>query len=101
MIITFAQYSILTATYNGATSSQVQQQTSFDQMMISYYILGLVSIGLLKASDENADEITRYELTELGEAYIDDYERANPALVIKKDISHQQNLHNSLDVRLG
>jgi predicted transcriptional regulator len=101
MIITFAQYSILSSTYHGATCRQIQQQTSFDQMMISYYIMGLVKIGLLKGSDDNADEDTRYKLTELGETYIDDYERANPALVIKKDISQYSNLYNSFDVRLG
>lgn len=84
MIITFAQYSILTATYRCATYSQVERQTSFDRMMISYYIMGLVSIGLIKASDENSSATTCYELTELGITYIDDYERANPDLIIKK-----------------
>ncbi|GAB3730199.1 hypothetical protein [Spirosoma lituiforme] len=86
MIITFAQYSILTATYRCATYSQVEKQTSFDRMMIRYYIMGLVNIGLIKASDERPNEATCYELTELGRAYIDDYERANPALVIKNNV---------------
>ena len=84
MIITFAQYSILTATYRCATCSQVEKRTSFDRMMISYYIMGLVSVGLIKASDESPNETTCYELTDLGMTYIDDYERANPDLVIKR-----------------
>lgn len=84
MIITFAQYSILTATYRCATYSQVEKQTSFNRMMISYYIMGLVRIGLIRASDESPSETTCYELTELGMMYIDEYERANPALIIKK-----------------
>ena len=84
MIITFAQYSILTATYRSATCSQVEKQTSFDRMMISYYIMGLVSVGLIKASDERPSETTCYKLTDLGVTYIDDYERANPDLVIKR-----------------
>ena len=86
MIITFAQYSILTATYRCATYSQVAKQTSFDRMMIIYYIMGLISIGLIKASDESPNETTCYELTELGMMYIDEYERANPALIIKKAV---------------
>ncbi|WP_461064739.1 hypothetical protein [Spirosoma horti] len=53
-------------------------------MMISYYIMGLVSVGLIKASDESPSETTCYELTDLGMTYIDDYERANPDLVIKR-----------------
>ena len=87
MIITFAQYSILMATQRCATFSQVEQQTSFDRMMIDYYIMGLLNIGLLKASDEIANETTCYELTDLGENYIDDYERANPDLIIKRFVS--------------
>ncbi len=84
MIITFAQYSILTATYTCATYSQVEKQTNFDRMMINYYIMGLLSIGLIRASDENASDTTCYELTDLGISYIEDYERANPDLIIKK-----------------
>jgi predicted transcriptional regulator len=84
MIITFAQYSILLATYQCATYSQVARQTTFDRMMISYYIMGLCSIGLINASDDTASENTCYELTDLGISYIEEYERANPDLVIKK-----------------
>lgn len=86
MIITFAQYSILTATYRRATCSQVEKRTSFDRMMISYYIMGLVSVGLIMASDESPNETTCYELTNLGMTYIDEYERANPDLVIKRTL---------------
>lgn len=75
------------ATYRCATCSQVAQQTSFDRMMINYYIMGLLNIGLLKASDGNANETTCYELTDLGLSYIDDYERANPDLIIKRFVS--------------
>jgi predicted transcriptional regulator len=83
MILTFAQYSILTATYTCATYSQLEQKTHFDRLMIQYYILGLLNIGLIRASDQVPSETTCYELTDMGLAYIEDYERANPALIIK------------------
>ncbi len=86
MVITFAQYSILTATYRCATYSQVEKWTSFDRMMIDYYIMGMLNIGLIKASDENASDTTCYELTDIGVSYIEDYERANPNLIIKRSV---------------
>ncbi len=86
MVLTFAQYSILKATYNCATYTQVEQQTNFDRLMISYYIMGLLSVGLIKAIDKENKSTTCYELTELGTACIDDYERANPSLIIRRRI---------------
>lgn len=83
MIITFAQYSLLTAAQRSATYRQLEQKTNFDQLMVDYYIMGLINIGLIKATDENRNEHTRYELTESGEQCLDEYERANPDLVIK------------------
>ena len=83
MVITFAQYSILTAAQRSATHHQLKQKTNFDQLMLDYYIMGLVNVGLIKATDDIGNEFTRYELTALGEQCLDEYERANPALVIK------------------
>ena len=82
MVLTFAQYSILKATYNCATYSQMEKQTSFDQLIIRYYIMGLLNIGLIKAVGQSDSETTCYELTDLGLTYIDEYERYNPALII-------------------
>ena len=83
MVLTFAQYSILKATYTCATYSQVEKQTSFDRMMISYYILGLLSVGLIKAIEQSDTETTCYKLTDFGITSIDEYERSNPLLIIK------------------
>lgn len=84
MTLTFAQYSILAATHTCATYSQLEQKTHFDRLMIQYYILGLLSIGLIQASDKEPTDTTCYELTETGLTYIEDYERANPELIIKR-----------------
>lgn len=86
MVLTFAQYSILKATYNCATYTQVAQQTNFDRLLISYYVMGLLSIGLIRAIGKDNNSTTCYELTELGTTCINDYERANPSLIIKRQI---------------
>lgn len=83
MNITFAQYSILMAAQNRANYSQLEQKTKFDHMLISYYIMGLLNVGLLSASDQEANENTYYQLTDEGEKSIEEYEHANPDLVIK------------------
>lgn len=85
MIITFAQYSLLTAAQRSATYRQLEQKTNFDRLMVDYYTMGLMNIGLMRATDENMNEHTRYELTDLGERSLDEYERANPDLVIKSN----------------
>ena len=84
MTLTFAQYSILTATHTCLTYSQLEQKTHFDRLMIQYCILGLLNIGLIRASDKEPTETTCYELTETGLLYIEEYERANPELIIKR-----------------
>lgn len=86
MVITFAQYSILTATYRGATFHEVANKTTFDQMMVNYYMTGLLNIGLIKMVSKADSEAISYELTDLGISYIEDYERANPELVIKRTV---------------
>ena len=84
MILTFAQYSILTVSYKWVTRSQLEKQTNFDHLMIDYYLVGLVNIGLIKASDGEGNENTRYQLTDTGINSLEEYERANPDLVIKR-----------------
>ena len=84
MVLTFAQYSILKATYTCATYSQVENQTSFDRLMIRYYIVGLLSIGLINAIGQVDNETTCYELTSLGLTSVDEYERSNPSLIINR-----------------
>lgn len=84
MVLTFAQYSILKATYTCATYSQVESQTSFDRLMIRYYIMGLLSIGLINAVGHFDNETTCYELTSFGLTCVEEYERSNPSLIINK-----------------
>ncbi|QDK81654.1 MarR family transcriptional regulator [Spirosoma sp. KCTC 42546] len=84
MTLTFAQYSILKATYKGVTYGQLEQETNFDYLMITYYISGLLTIGLIQASNKEGSETTFYKLTDEGENSIEEYERANPALIIKQ-----------------
>ncbi|MVM34692.1 hypothetical protein GO755_31985 [Spirosoma sp. HMF4905] len=81
MTLTFAQYSILKATIRGVTYRQLEQETSFNHLIINYYIKGLLAIGLIKKGTETSS----YQLTDEGENCIDEYERANPALIIKPD----------------
>jgi predicted transcriptional regulator len=85
MNLTFAQYSILKATNRGVTYRQLEQETNFDYLMITYYIKGLLTIGLINASNKEGYENTSYQLTDEGANSIEEYERANPALIIKSD----------------
>lgn len=85
MTLTFAQYSILKATYKEVTYRQLEKQTNFDHLMVTYYITGLLTIGLVHASDIKDSETTFYKLTDEGANSIEEYERANPDLIIKPD----------------
>ncbi|ADB41845.1 hypothetical protein [Spirosoma linguale] len=84
MIITFAQYCILTATYNGATASEVQCKTTLNPLMINFYLNELLKSGFVMIVEQKNTEPLRYEVSELGLIYIEDYERANPELVIRR-----------------
>lgn len=83
MFITFAQYSILMASQHRATYSQLERKTNFDHLMVNYYTMGLLNIGLISASDKEGTESTYYQLTDEGHNCIREYERANPELIIK------------------
>ena len=83
MFITFAQYSILTASQHRVTYSQLEQKTHFDRLMVKYYMMGLLNIGLISASDREGSESTFYQMTDMGEKCIREYEMANPELIIK------------------
>lgn len=83
MTLTFAQYSILKATEKGVTYPQLEQETNFDYLMINYYIEGLLAIGMLYANDKESSETISYQLTNEGTDSLDEYERENPALIIK------------------
>ncbi len=83
MFITFAQYSILMASQHRVTYSQLKKRTSFDHLMVNYYTMGLLNIGLISASDKEGTDSTYYQLTDEGAISIREYERANPELVIK------------------
>ena len=83
MFITFAQYSILMASQHRATYSQLERKTNFDHLMVNYYTMGLLNVGLISASDKEGTAATYYQLTDEGASCIREYERANPELVIK------------------
>ncbi|MVM41270.1 hypothetical protein GO730_32310 [Spirosoma sp. HMF3257] len=87
MTLTFAQYSILKATYRGVTYRQLEQETNFDHLLINYYIEGLLTIGLINVSDQEYTETTNIQLTNEGVDCIDEYERDNPALIIKPGVN--------------
>lgn len=84
MSITFAQYCILTATYSCATANDIQRKTTLERLMINYYLMGLLRMGLVEIVFNKGNETTCYELTELGAIYVEDYERANSELVIRR-----------------
>lgn len=50
--------------------------------MVNYYIAGLLTSGLIMA-DADHDDVS-YKLTEAGCLSIEEYERDNPALIIKE-----------------
>ncbi|GAB3040402.1 hypothetical protein GCM10027185_49580 [Spirosoma pulveris] len=84
MILTFAQYCVLTATYGGATACEVQSKTTLNRLMIDYYLNGLLESGLVWVDTKNVVEPLCYVVSELGLEFIDDYERANSTLVIRR-----------------
>lgn len=86
MNLTFAQYSILKAADRGVAYKQLEQETNFDYLMISYYVHGLLTIGLINAKRKE-NETVNYQLTDEGADSLEEYERANPALIIKSDIN--------------
>lgn len=84
MMITFAQYSILSAAYQCETGSELARHTRFDRTMVDYYLVDLVKNGLLSSTHTGYADEMRYQLTHTGTRSINEYERANPDLVIKK-----------------
>lgn len=86
MILTFGQYSTLTAMRRCVTRDQLAAQTSFDQLMVKYYIMVLLNSGLVKASYDEDDNEVCYRLTEAGVDCIREYERTNPELTIRRII---------------
>lgn len=82
MILTFGQYSTLTATRQCVTHDQLASKTEFDRMMVSYYVAVLVSNGLVTVKEY--DDKTCYQLTEEGAACLEEYERYNPELTIRR-----------------
>lgn len=82
MVLTFGQYSILTAVRQCTTCYQLAAYTNFSQSMVSSIIDGLLKNGLLMIANSygNSDS---YEITAKGFNLAEQYERANPALIIK------------------
>ncbi len=88
-MITFGQYNTLnalSATRQCVTVDQLCAQTQFQQMMVRYYIAALLNSGLITASDVDDDSVC-YELTEAGVNCLDEYERYNPELTIRRSIN--------------
>jgi predicted transcriptional regulator len=86
MVLTFGQYSTLAAMRRCVTREQLAAQTSFDQLMVKYYIMVLINSGLVAASYDEDDNELCYKLTEAGVDCIWDYERSNPELTIRRMI---------------
>jgi predicted transcriptional regulator len=87
MVLTFGQYSTLAAIRRCVTREQLAAQTSFDQLMVKYYIMVLLNSGLVVANYDEEDNDLCYQLTEAGIDCIHDYERSNPELTIRRMIS--------------
>ncbi len=88
MTLTFGQYSTLSATRHCITQDQLTSQTEFDRLMISYYITVLLGNGLIMA--KQGHNSTCYKLTEAGEICLDEYERFNPELTIRRILHKEQ-----------
>ena len=82
MVITFGQYATLSATRQWTTPGQLASQTNFDRLMVNYYVAMLLDSELITATD--SDEGTCYHLTEVGRECLEEYEKHNPALVVKR-----------------
>lgn len=83
MVLTFGHYKLLTLTRQCVSYNQLVEQTNFDRLLVSYYIAGLIGSGLITIS-EHEDDIC-YKLAETAVTYIEEYERANPTLMIKRE----------------
>lgn len=85
MFITFGQYNVLAATRYQVTRSQLAEHTAFNDLMVSYYMTGLLAHELIVASDDKG--VTRYHLTEAGISCLTEYERHNPELAVSRTFS--------------
>ena len=81
-MLTFGQYNTLAATRHHVTHDQLTSQTAFNELMVNYYIAGLLAGGLITAVGNG--RTTRYELTEAGMTCLIDYERHNPELSVAR-----------------
>ncbi|MBC8152216.1 MAG: hypothetical protein H7Z72_04835 [Bacteroidetes bacterium] len=84
MILTFGQYNTLVAAHRRVAHDQLTQQTEFTELMISYYLSGLLANGLITAIDDEAD--MHYKLTDTGIQCLIDYERQNPELIVARTL---------------
>lgn len=84
MILTFGQYNTLVATRHCVTRSQLVSQMDFDRMLVNYYVTALLKAGLIDAATDAITSEIYYQLTESGLNCLDDYERHNPALVVRE-----------------
>jgi hypothetical protein len=80
--LTFGQYRVLIALRQLITTDQLDLVTGFQHPMIKIYLHFLLSNHLVAAVIETAS--IRYELTELGNKAIMQYESSNPELVIRQ-----------------
>jgi predicted transcriptional regulator len=81
-VITFGEYATLSATQQWMTCTQLASQTKFDRLMVSYYVAMLLDNELITAHD--GDQGTYYQLTDIGWNCLEEYERHNPALAMKR-----------------
>jgi predicted transcriptional regulator len=86
MFLTFGQYSTLTAVRQCLTWDQLAEQTSFDQLMVKYYVMGLLNSGLVVANYDEDENDVCYQLTPEGADCVREYERNNPELTIRQMI---------------
>ncbi len=84
-MLTFGQYNILAATRQRITHDQLTLQTEFNDLMVRYYLTGLLANGLITATDDG--DAPRYELTDSGRSCLIDYERHNPELTVSRRFS--------------
>lgn len=87
MVLTFGQYRILLATRHCINYAQLIEQTNFDQTLVSYLIAGLLESGLIVSTSKSEGQSVEYALTDTGLMSIEEYERANPDLIMYRAIS--------------
>lgn len=85
MMLTFGQYNTLAITRQRVTRNQLALQTEFNDLMLTYYITGLLSTGLVTAIESTRE--TCYELTATGMNCLADYERQNPELTLTRALN--------------